>query len=160
MGLVMRETGSGLVLAEQGGDEASISRAIKEIDSHYVLQRHESDVAGKHVYVVVCIVSEDQPAIRILTWDDGNGNPRPLSSGLVEEVKKWRPEARGRRGLDADQHNAKLREQTEQLRRDELAAVSDDHRPFVERNRVSVALGTTLKRHRKDHVPRSGRDTR
>jgi hypothetical protein len=91
------------------------------------------------VYVVSCIVNEDQPAVRMLAWADDDGTPRPLSSGLVEEVKKWRPEARGRRGPDADEHNEQLREETERQRREQLAAISDDHRPKIERGRVTVS---------------------
>jgi hypothetical protein len=140
MPLVNRVHESGLVLAEEAGDEARLSRAIKEIDSRYVLQRHPGEVDGGWVYKVFCIVSEDQPAVCILTWADGYGNPLPLSSGLVEELKKWRPENRRRRGPDADERNQRLREETDRVRQEELAAISQDHRPFVERNRFGIAL--------------------
>lgn len=145
MGLVQRTHESGLVVAEESADEAALGHALKQIDRAYVLQKNpDGDTPG--LYVVACVVNEDEPPIRILAWADGNGEPLPLSSGLVEEVKKWRPEARTRRGPDADAHNQQLRERTDQLRRDQLRSISDDHRPFVERNRVGVALAARSRR--------------
>lgn len=141
MGLVTRETGSGLVVAEQGGDEAAISRALKRIDDRYVLQKHPGDVPGGFVYKVFCIVSEDRPAECILSWADDYGNPLPLSSGLVDEVQRWRPENRERRGPDADERNRLLLERREREAREALAAISDEHRAGIEKGRVSVSLG-------------------
>lgn len=159
MGLVHRETGSGLVLAEEAQDEASITRALKQIDPRYVLQKHPGEVEGGWVYKVFCIVNDSEPPIAIMSWSDDRGRPLPLSFGLVEEVKKWRPENRGRRGPDADERNRRLREQTDQLRRDQLEAISDDHRPFVERNRLGVALDVKPKKRywqRGNALPESG----
>lgn len=159
MALVHRQTGSGLVLAEDALDEARVSHALKEIDRRYVLQKNP-DGDRPDLYVVSCIVSEDHNPVRLLSWADDDGTPRPLSSGLVEEVKKWRPEARVRRGPDADEHNRRLKERDEQHRRDQFAAISDDHRAKVERDQVTVSLGaTTSKRYwqRNRKPPQSGR---
>jgi hypothetical protein len=143
--LVTRAHESGLVLAEEASDEARLSRAIKQVDDRYVLQRHPASVEGGYVYKVYCIVSEDQPALCILTWSDEKGNPLPLSSGLVEEVKKWRPENRDRRGPNEDARNAQIRAETQRLREEQLAAISEDHRPKIERGRVSVSRTRTGK---------------
>jgi hypothetical protein len=143
--LVERELRSGLVAVEQSGDEAQISRALKQIDERYVLQKHPAEIEGGWVYKVFCIVSEDQPAICIHTWCDDRGNPLPLSSGLIEDVKRWRPESRERRGFDADEHNRQVTERLEKEREADIEAVSSDHKPWVERNRVTVSLGPTTK---------------
>lgn len=153
----LRQHGSGLVLAEDALDEARVSHAIKQVDDRYVLQKHPADVEGGWVYKVFCIVSEDQPAVCVLTWSDERGNPLPLSSGLVEEVKKWRPESRGRRGPDADERNEQLRERNEQHRRDQLAAISFEHKPKVERARSSVSFGPLT---RLSEIPRRERRRR
>jgi hypothetical protein len=155
--LIQRVHESGLVLAEESADEARLSHALKEIDHRYVLQLNPGgDTPG--VYVVSCIVNEDQPAVRMLAWADDDGTPRPLSSGLIEEVKKWRPEARGRRGPNADEHNEQLKQETERQRREQLAAISDDHRPKIERGRVTVSRAGTSKRYwqRNRKPPQSG----
>lgn len=132
----------GLVVAEHGADEAALQLALREIDNRYVLQKHPGQVPGGFVYKVFCIVSEDQEAVCVLTWADDHGNPLPLSTGLVEEVKRWRPEARSRRGLDADERNRQLAERRDKERRDALAAITDEHRASIERGRVSVGLST------------------
>lgn len=157
MALVTRQTSSGLVACEQAGGEAELGRAIKQIDDRYVLQKHPADVEGGWVYKVFCIVSEDQPAVCVLTWSDERGNPLPLSSGLVEEVKKWRPENRSRRGPDADQRNEQLRERTDLHRRDQLAAISAEHKPKVERARTTVSFGPLT---RLSEIPRRERRRR
>jgi len=159
--LIGRELSNGLVLAEESADEAALSRAIKEIDRAYVLQKNpDGDRPG--LYVVACIVSEDEPPVRILAWaDERTGEPLPLSSGLVEEVKKWRPEARGRRGPGADEINEQRREEADKVRADQLAAITEDHKPFVGRGRVGVALGARSKVpywRKNKRPPRSGGD--
>lgn len=159
MTLVHRQTGSGLILAEQGGDEASISRALKEIDDRYVLQKHPGDVEGGWVYKVFCVWSEDHDAEYVLSWADDYGRPLPLSSGLIEEVKRWRPENRHRRGLDADAHNQQLRERTAREHHEQLLEISADHRPKVERGRVTVGMSTRSKKpgfQRNTRPPQSG----
>lgn len=144
MRLVTRETGTGLVVAEHSVDEARLSHALREIDDRYVLQKHPGNVPGGYVYKVFCVVSEDQEAVCILTWADDHGRPLPLSSGLIEEVKRWRPEARSRRGPDADERNRQLEQRREQERREALAAITDEHRPQIERGRVTVGMSTRL----------------
>lgn len=140
MGLVMRETGSGLVLAEQAADEAGLSRALKQIDPRLVLQRHPGDVAGGWVYKVFAVVNEDEPAECICTWADDHGNPLPLSSGLLDLVNQLRPDARARRGPTSDERNTAYRGQLEQAKRDDAERVSDDHRAKIERKQVVVSL--------------------
>ena len=142
MGLVMRETGSGLVLAEQASDEAGLSAALKRIDSRLVLQKHPGEVAGGWVYKVFAIVSDDQPAECICTWADDHGNPLPLSSGLLDLVNKLRPDNRSRRGPSSDERNAELRAELEKTRSDNAERVNDDHRAKIERKAVTVSLAS------------------
>lgn len=129
-------------MAEHSRDEVSLQHALREIDDRYVLQKHPANVAGGFVFKVFCVVSEDQEAVCILTWADDHGRPLPLSSGLIEEVKRWRPEARARRGPDADERNRRLKQRREQERREALAAVTDEHRAQIERGRVTVGMST------------------
>jgi hypothetical protein len=140
MRLVTRDTGLGLVVAEEVGDEARLGRELKQIDDRLVLQKHPGPVEGGWVYKVFCVVSEEQEAVCVCVWSDRYGNPLPLSTGLVTLVESLRPEARSRRGPDADAQNAALLEANARRRESELAAIADDHRPYLERGRVSVSL--------------------
>lgn len=146
MGLVMRETGAGLVIAEQSADEASIARALKQIDSRLVLQKHPAEIRGGWVYKVFAIVSDDQPAEAVCTWADEYGNPLELSSGLVDLVNRLRPDARSRRGPDSDERNAAHREQLQRAREEDAERVNEDHRAKIERGRVTVSLATGANR--------------
>lgn len=157
MGFVTRGTETGLVLAEEAGDELRLSRALKQIDDRLVLQRHPGKVAGGFVYKVLRIVSEDHPAEYVTTWADEYGNPLPLSSGLIEKVKSRMLCARNQ-GVDADEYNAKLVADRQKTREMALAAVVETHAPGIERGRLSVAFGSgTGKRYyQRNHRPPSG----
>jgi hypothetical protein len=155
---VQRLHESGLVLAEESADEAGLSRAIKEIDRRYVLQKNP-DGDRPDLYVVSCIVSEEEPPIRMLAWADDDGTPLPLSSGLVDEVKKWRPEARSRRGPDADERNRQHRERISRERQEQLAEVTADHRGRVSKGRLTVSMGPRVRLRgwqRNTRPPKSG----
>jgi hypothetical protein len=133
--LVTRVTKSGVVAVEETVDDTGLGRALKEIDDRYVLQWWPP------YHKVFCIVSEDQPAIPILTWCDEQGEPLPLTWRLVDEVKKWRPEARARRGPDADERNRQLLEQNERNRQAKAEAIAEDHAAGIVHGRTSVSMG-------------------
>lgn len=138
MGLVQRTHESGLVVAEESADEAALGHALKQIDRAYVLQKNpDGDTPG--LYVVACVVNEDEPPIRILAWADGNGEPLPLSSGLVEKVKAWHVGARNRPET-VDEYNARVGAELERDRQRDAEAIFDDHRPYLQRGRVQVSL--------------------
>lgn len=152
----MRETGTGLVLAEQAGDEAGLSHALKQIDRRLVLQKHPAAVAGGFVYKVFVVVSEDQPAECICTWADEHGNPLQLSSGLLDLVQSLDPSARDRRGPTAEQRNGQLRTELANAREQDADRVSEDHRGKVERATVTVGMSTRPAKpywQRNSHLP-------
>lgn len=140
MGLVTRAHESGLVLAEDAVDEARLSHGLRQIDRSLVLQFREG------FYCVVQMVSDDYAPV-VFVWADEHGNPLPLSSGLLEELKKWRPEARSRRGPDADQRNEQLVAGVRKKIAAEREAVIGDHKARVEKGRMSVGLSTRGRRH-------------
>jgi hypothetical protein len=61
--------------------------------------------------------------------------------------------------LDEDEFNARLAEERRRDLERDTQALEDDHRPYVERNRVGVSMGTGKPRYwkREDASPRSGR---
>lgn len=153
MTLVSRRLESGLVLQEHSQDEAQLQRALKQIDEDLVLWPPDGECS---YYRVMCRVSDWQPAIPVVAWMDGQGNALPLSSGLIDEVQKWRPENRGKRGLDADAHNALHKETVRRLQDERGQEIIDDHRAKVDRGRVSVAMGAKTAKpswQRNNHFP-------
>ena len=158
--IVTEHRASGLVVARDSMDEASVQRQLKRLDGRLVLQKHARDgVEGGWVYKVICIVSDTLAPI-IFTWMDDFGNPLPLSSGLVEAVQS-RMLASRNRPIDEDEWNARLRAERNKDIEREKQAMMDEHRPYVERNRVSVSMAKTGKPaywKRGGKVPRSGKD--
>lgn len=151
MTLIQRYTESGFVVAEEAFDEARLSRALKQIDDRLVLQVRNG------MYVVVCCVSENHAPV-ICGWHDRYGQPLPLSSGLLEKVHQLRVDARNK-PIDADEHNRRHAERLEADTQERLAAIRDEHRPYVERSRVQVTLANVGKRRywqRDGQQPRSG----
>lgn len=139
MALVTRRHGPGLVIAEEAFDEARLSLALKQIDRRLVLQKHRRDgVEGGWVYKVIQVVSDDYAPV-VFTWMDERGEPLPLSSGLVEELKRH---LRGERTdlVSEDEHNRRLVERGRRVEEELTRAVVDDHRARVERGRVAVSL--------------------
>lgn len=126
MSFAIRESRSGLVVAEQSAAESSITHDLRLIDQRLFLVRDISESYRCEVWKVFCHVSDWQPAIEVAVWCDDAGRPLPLSSGLLELVRKLRPENRAQR-LDADAHNEQLRERR---RRDFDADVDDLERHY------------------------------
>lgn len=156
--LVAESRSSGLIVARDAMDENSVARALKQLDSRYVLQKHARDDApGGFVYKVVCIVSDTRAPV-VFTWVDDYGTPMPLSHALVEKVQSLMLGGRNKTP-DEDELNhrmiAEKQRDAERLRE----AVLDDHRPFFERDRVSVAMGTGKPRYwkREGARPTSGK---
>jgi hypothetical protein len=83
--------------------------------------RDISESDGCEVWRVMCHVSDWQPALSVCTWADEYGRPLPLSSGILELVRKLRPENRYQR-VDADEHNRRL---VETRKRDFDADIDD-----------------------------------
>jgi hypothetical protein len=75
MGLVERVTDSGLILREEGG--AAVARALSEYDRDLSLV---VDTQGLwRVYARDALVC---------AWADRDGNPLPLSMGLLDKIKQ------------------------------------------------------------------------
>ena len=125
-------------------DEASVQRALKRLDGRFCLQKHPRDGAeGGWVYKVVCLVSDTYAPV-VLTWMDEHGRPLPLSSGLVDEMQRHMVDSRGKVET-ADEYNARLVAERKRDADAQQTAIIEDHRPYVERNRVSVSVSTGKK---------------
>lgn len=149
--LVSEHRSSGLVVARDAMDEASVSRALKALDRRLVLQKHLGD--GGWVYKVVCVVSDTQAPV-VYTWK------QPLSHALVDAIQERMLGARNKEE-SADEFNARRRAELERdadAIRDEIVA---EHKPYVARGRVSVTLADVKKKPywQRRGAPRSGVDS-
>lgn len=140
MTLIQRRSDSGLVLAEQAMDEQSITRALKTLDGRLVLQKHPRNVEGGYVYKVLRVWSDSHEPAIVLTWMDEYGTPLPLSSGLIDEVQRHMLGARNAR-LDADEYNRRFEARVQADADYARSELIREHKPRVERGRVSVSLG-------------------
>lgn len=77
-----------LVVAAHAADERAITRALKQLDDRLILAINLDET--EYVWQVVCRYSGDRPAELILSWRDSYGRPIPLSSALIDEVKRLR----------------------------------------------------------------------
>jgi len=137
--LLAEQRPSGLIVARDSMDETSVGRALKRLDGRLVLQKHSRDgVEGGWVYKVICFVNDTYAPV-VLTWQDEHGQPLPLSSALIDEMQRHLAGARNK-GVDADEHNRRLVESRRRDAEREQQGVIDDHRPYVERNRVGVLI--------------------
>ena len=148
MSFVTSRTQSGLVLAEEAGDEARLSRALKDLDRDLILVRDRDEKYGLWVWKVLVWAGDDRPAVPVLDWrEGGTGRPLPLTSGIVDAVDAQRRDRPG--GYDAmaesDAANERLREERRRELDDGISAIEDDFRAQLERGRKQVSMAPDTK---------------
>lgn len=152
--LVTRRHESGLLLAETGAEETGLRRALKQLDDRLRLLPPGLLAGGSWCpyWRVVRVVSDDRPPLPVLSWMDANMDPLPLSSGLIEEVKRHRRDSRHREP-DADQRNAAHIEAMRKLRAESVQALHDEYAPHIEKGRTGVSMATSKRRRywQRDH---------
>lgn len=136
MSLITRSTAGGLVVAEHAQDEKAVARALRQIDERFTLWPPD---AMSPYYRVYCRVSDWQESVCVCTWMDEQGQPLPLSSGLLNEVDRLRLDARNKE-IDADTFNRLRSERIAKEKADRGEAIIGEHRAKVERNQTSVSL--------------------
>lgn len=152
--IVWERSGSGLIVAREGMDEAAVQRSLKRLDRRFCLQKHpRENTPGGYVYKVVCFVSDTYAPV-VYTHVDDHGEPLPLSSSLVDRVARLMAGSRGKPPSE-DEENEKLRRGIKRTLRNNVEAIIADHKPHVQRDRVSVAFGVKKPRYwRRTPAPR------
>lgn len=137
-----RHHNGGLVLAEFSVDERTVQQQLREFDSELRLVWEKDDQYGVEVWNVVKVWSPDHPAVQILTWrENGSGRPLPLTSRLVDEVKRLRSEDTS---AAVDRANARLRAQQAKQARDDTLALASEHAPRINKGRVGIRVTRDL----------------
>jgi hypothetical protein len=152
--LVYSRSDSGLVVANQAADEASVERALKQLDRQLELQCWPS-LDGPPLYKVVARLSDDRPPVTVLVWQTEQAEPLPLSSRLIDEVQRLDRNSRGEY-LDDDERNRRLAEQRDRdWERDTEALATDWERthgqPILHRS-VSLRMARDKRRSRGEKV--------
>lgn len=105
------DPGSGLVVAREGAEEASVRAALKQFDSRLMLDYALDTYWERTVWQVLCRTGSDTPPMVVCRWretDDPASMPLPLSHGLVEKVKRLHVESRAPK-VNADADNDALK---------------------------------------------------
>ena len=85
-----RDVGS-LAVVERTSDRKRIEHELKQFDRNLFLDA-EIDSRRRFVWSVKEWLGSERPPHLVFEWRDGRGEPLPLTSGLIEEVRKieWR----------------------------------------------------------------------
>lgn len=83
----------GLAVVTETRDARSIQEDLTRLDPGLFLDMERAYPGGPICYVVKEHVASGHPPGRVVEWQDEHGNPLPLSSGLIERVKRagYRP---------------------------------------------------------------------
>jgi len=148
MAFVTSRTRSGLVLAEEAGDETRLIRALKALDRDLILVKERDEKYEMWVWKVLVWAGDDRPAVPVLDWrEGGTGRPLPLTSGIVDAVDAQRRDRPG--GYDAmkesDARNERLRAERRKDFDEGVSAVEDDFRAQLDRGRKQVSMAPDTK---------------
>jgi hypothetical protein len=92
--LVYDHTPGGLLVAREAADAVSIQRALKSFDPRLMLDYAIDPDWGRLVWQVLCKTGGDTPPSVVCRWRGPDGEPLPLSHGLVEQAKRLHAESR------------------------------------------------------------------
>jgi hypothetical protein len=132
------DTGSGLLIAEQAASHEHVARLLKQHDPSLRLIP-QGGAGGGVLWTVYSWNGPDRPGTFVCAWQTPHGDPLPLSSRLLEKVQQLDKRTVGD-PPDPDKANAAHVAAVRRDRRNALDAVADEHRPYIDRGRVSVQV--------------------
>lgn len=145
------ESPSGLLVAEEPASASHIGSLLREHDPRLRLVPQRDEASRGLLWQVWRFNGPDQPATYLLSWMDQHGNPLPLGSQLLERVKLFDPNTAGAPPT-VDELNAKHRERTRRETEAKFDAVEGEHKPYVDRGRRVVSMGSRPTRQPADHI--------
>jgi hypothetical protein len=132
----VRETRSGLLLAEETAAPSQIREALKRIDPDLILGQDVDQAWSCFVWKLL-LRRGDQPAVWLTDWredmHDGHSRPRPLSFGIVEEAWALRKGSRRPHVEDVLKANDELIAKADEYDAEEAIALG---RETVKRSRT------------------------
>lgn len=122
--MLVRETRSGLLLAEETTAPREIREALKRIDPDLILGQEVDQRWDCYVWRIL-LRRGDRPAVWLFDWregDDPRSRPKPLSFALVDEVVAYRRDSR-RAAADPLDANDELTAKTDREAEEEALAI-------------------------------------
>jgi hypothetical protein len=149
--MLLSQRPSGLLVPAQ--DERAIERELARIDPRLYLT-YEIE-RGQRLYRVMCEYAGDK-YLPVCDWRDEQGEPLPLSTGLLELVRSLAPRG-GVTAQETFEANERLRQQAEREFHDDLEEIVADMGPRLRETRSAVLpRGTHLRRSREKRRARGG----
>lgn len=146
MSYVVSHHGSNLLVAAQAVDERAISHALKQLKPGLFLDIDHNEEHRCLEYKVRLRYAKDQPPVFITAWRDDLGRPLPLSSALIELVKKL---IETDTLSEAQEANRRMRERSQQEMGDEIEEIAGDMIPRIKGLKTTVLhRGVHLRRAR------------
>lgn len=136
----MVETRSGLFVAAETASPASVAALLRSHDDRLRLVPGISEEHQTQIWRVYRWRGPDRPAECVCAWTTPDGTPLPLSSQLLEKVQQLDKTTVGA-APDPDIENAKLKAARAKDHKREREAIRDEHKPYIDRRRVSVSQG-------------------
>lgn len=152
--MIERTLDSGLILQEYGQDHASLERELKRRDPDLSLVGRFSETHRCIIWKVV-LNRADRPFEDVYIWMSEQGEPYPLSSGILDGLDKHTKNTRYKHVSEDEINAARNREIDRQAERDNEANL-DDHifkhgRPVLPRTPGLVASRRRNRREGKPH---------
>jgi hypothetical protein len=153
VGLVYSQTGSGLVIASQGADEAACRAALKQHDPDLCLVPQDSDAFGRRIYKVYRRVNAERSEF-VCFWGNPNTlEPYPLSvTGLLEMVKSLDRNGRGDRTASLAELERRAAEERYKDGRRDLDAIVDEFADRINGRKSSPLPRSQSLRRARDRV--------
>lgn len=143
MSLLVSETGSGLLVAEQSVDERAVSRLLRQHDDSLRLVPQRDEARMCTLWCVYRYMGGDRPALFICAWQTPDGEPLPLSARLLDKVQQLDGRTTGA-PPNPDELNRQHRERLAKERRDRHDDIADYFRPHLDRNRVGISVSKEI----------------
>lgn len=147
-------TGSGLLIAEQAVTGDAVADALRAYEPSLRLVPQTDGAQGGLRWCVFRYMGRERDAEFVCAWQTDGGEPLPLSMQLLEKVRMLDVRTRG----GAPDPNRLNEQHLERAHRDSLwekEGIAGDFAPYLDRGRVSVAMGE--KRAGKRGMPRKYR---
>lgn len=151
MQVVEHPSVTGLLVAEDSVGEREVQRILRDYDPRLRLVPQRDEASQGLLWQVYYWNGPDQAASYVCSWMDRDGVPLPLSSRILDKVQQQDVRTVGL-PEDVNVLNARHRERVKLQQEQRLQDVADDHRPYIDRGRRSVSMGTRTTRQPADHI--------
>lgn len=136
---------------EEPAAAADTARLLREHDPNLRLVPQPHEATGGLLWKVFYWNGPDRESDCLFSWMTDDGDPLPLGSQIVEKAKLLDRRTAGTT-LGHTRLNELERDRLQRGKEAAFASVEDDHRPYIDRGRRSVSMGSRPTRQPADHI--------